>query len=59
MEKRKAYYMRQGRFLFAMVATDAAAKIQSEFNLYEFQHITEARRFDAALADSDGWWVAG
>ena len=57
VEKNRAYYMRQGRFLYAMVAADDQARIQSEFKLYEFKHINEARKFDAST--DDGWIVGG
>lgn len=59
MEKRRAYYIRQGTHLFCMVATDDQAQIQSEFDLHTFKTIYEARKLDAALAEDDGWWIAG
>ena len=59
MDKRRAYYMRQGTHLFCMVATDDQAQIQTEFDLYEFETPHEAQTLAAALAEDDGWWVAG
>lgn len=58
MDKRKAYYMRQGMHLIAMVAYSETELIQSEFNLYEFSTVSQAKEFDRKLGP-DLWWIAG
>lgn len=57
MDKRKAYYMRQGTHLIAMVAYSKTEPIQSEFDLYEFSTFSQAKEFDRKLG-SDLWWIA-